>query len=107
MNCRYERNGIIAEDDNGELMAKADFCAAGDGVIDITHVYANLALRGKGVAGQLMEVMVDYLRKNGLKAVASCSYANSWLQKNSDRCSDVIAAANEEVPIACRIDGQH
>lgn len=51
--------------------------------------------------------MIEYLRKNGLKAVASCSYANSWLQKNSDRCSNVIAAANEEVPIACRIDGKH
>lgn len=47
---------MIAEDDNGDLMAKADFCAAGDGVIDITHVYANPELRGQGVAGQLMEL---------------------------------------------------
>lgn len=107
MNFKFEKNEIFAEDDNGTLMAKAEICAAGDGMIDITHVYSNPELRGQGVAGRLMEVVVEYLRKNGLKAVASCSYANSWLQKNMDRCSDVVAAGNEELPKSCKIDGQH
>ena len=107
MNCKYEENKIFADDDNGDLMATADFCSVGNGVIDITHVYANPALRGQGVAGQLMEVMVEYMRKNSLKAIASCSYANSWLQKNIDRCSDVVVSGNEELPKACKINGQH
>ena len=107
MNCKYEKNKISATDDKGELIANLDFSTVGDALVDITHVYSNPALRGQGVAGQLMEIAVDYLRKNGLKAVASCSYASSWLQKNMDQCSDVVAAGNEELPIACRIDGQH
>ena len=107
MNYQYEENKIYAVDEKGELLVKADLSAAGEGIIDITHVYANPALRGQGVAGQLMEAVVEYLRKNHLKAVASCSYANSWFQKNKDRCADVIVAGGEQMPVACRIDGQH
>ncbi len=107
MNCRFEENRITAVDESGEMMAKADFRFVSDGVVDITHVYSNPELRGNGVAGRLMEAAVEYLRNNGLKAVASCSYANSWLQKNMDRCSDVIADGNDELPKACRIDGEH
>jgi predicted GNAT family acetyltransferase len=54
-----------------------------------------------------MEAVVEYMRKNSLKAVASCAYANSWLRKNSAACADVVADGNGEMPAACRIDGQH
>ena len=107
MDYKYDKNKIYANDEKGELMVKAEFVVVGEGVIDIIHVYTNPALRGQGVAGQLMEVVVEYMRKNDLKAIASCSYANSWLQKNKDSYADVIADGNEQMPMACKINGQH
>ena len=107
MNYKYEKDKIYANDEKGELMAKADFCVVGKGIIDIAHVYTNPVLRGQGVAGQLMEAVVEYMRENNLKAVASCSYAYSWLQKYKDIYADVIATGKEQPPMACKIDGQH
>ncbi|HBL83315.1 MAG: GNAT family N-acetyltransferase [Clostridiales bacterium GWF2_38_85] len=107
MNYQYETNKIYADDDKGELMAEAAFNNVSDGVIDITHIYVSSVLRGQGVAGQLMELMVEYMRKNKLKSKASCSYANSWLQKNKEAYADVIADGIDDQPIACKIDGKH
>ena len=107
MNYQYETDKIFANDDKGELMAEIDFCVVRDGVIDITHTFVNPVLRGQGIAGQLMELIVDYMRRNKLKAIASCSYSNSWLQKNKEAYADVIADGIDEQPIACKIDGKH
>ena len=107
MDYKYEKYRIYACDEKGVLVAKAEFTDVGEGLIEINHVYASPALRGQGIAGQMMETVVQYMRKNSLKALASCSYASSWLQKNMDSCADVVADGNEQLPIACKIDGQH
>ncbi|MHC1720318.1 MAG: hypothetical protein AB9844_06525 [Clostridiaceae bacterium] len=31
-----------------------------------------------------MLVVADYLKKEGLKATTTCSYANNWLEKNEE-----------------------
>ena len=54
-----------------------------------------------------MEVVADYLRKNGLKATATCSYAFAWLKKNNKSNADIISKNFESVTIACKIDGKH
>lgn len=107
MDYQFEANRIYANDEHGELLLQADYCSAGNGVVDITHIYTNPALRGQGAAGRLMQVVVEHLRKHKLKAVASCSYASSWLQKNIDNCADVIAPGFDQLPVACSIDGPH
>jgi len=48
-------------------------------------------LRGQGIAWQLMELLANELRKQGLKAVASCSYAEIWLERNRAAYADIIA----------------
>lgn len=107
MNYQLEGNQIYAKDESGELLVWADVTPAGTGVVDITHVYVSPVLRGQGAGGKLMQAVVEHLRKNSLKAVASCSYASSWLQKNIDSCSDVVAPGFDQMPVACRIDGPH
>ena len=43
------------------------------------------ALRGQGVAGQLMEAAVDQIRSEGLKARPICSYAAKWFEKHPEQ----------------------
>jgi predicted GNAT family acetyltransferase len=107
MDYKYEENRIYAEDQNGDLLVKADINTVGEGVVEITHVFTAPSLRGQGAAGKLMQAVAEYLRKNNLKAIATCSYANSWFEKNRELWEDVIAAGNDQIPLACKIDGEH
>jgi len=107
MNWKYEDGRIFSTDEKGELMAEVTYVNQGAGTIDIDHVYVNPALRGQGVAGKAMIVVTEYLKKNGLKATASCSYANTWFTKNREQYSDIISTGIENQAAACKIDGKH
>lgn len=91
MDWKYENGRIYSVNEKDELMAETTFNFKEDGDVDINHTYVNPALRGQGAAGKMMEVVAEYLRKNGLKATATCSYANSWLKKHSESYSDIIS----------------
>lgn len=107
MDWKYENERIYSVDEKGELMAEATFTHKKNGEIDIDHVYVNPILRGKGVAGKIMLVVVDYLREKGLKATATCSYANGWFKKNEELYSDIISNDIWNEVAACKIDGKH
>ncbi|NCC69744.1 MAG: N-acetyltransferase [Clostridia bacterium] len=91
MNWNYENGRIYSIDEKNELMAEATYVPVGNATVDINYTYVNPILRGQGVAGQMMEAVAQRLRKDGLRAVASCSYANAWLQKHRDSYPDVIS----------------
>lgn len=91
MNWTYENGRIYSVGENDELMAETTFVANGDGAVEIDHTYVNPVLRGQGVAGAMMEVVAAYLRESGLKASASCTYANAWLNKHRESYSDILS----------------
>jgi uncharacterized protein len=91
MDWKFENDRVYSVDEKGDLMAEANFISKENGEVDIHHTYVNPILRGQGVAGKMMQVVAEYLREKGLKASATCSYANSWLRKNSELYSDIIS----------------
>ncbi|MBW6411617.1 GNAT family N-acetyltransferase [Clostridium weizhouense] len=107
MNWKYENERIYSIDEKGELMAEVTFTHNNNSEINIDHVYVNSILRGKGVAGEAMLVVVDYLRKEGLKATATCSYAGTWFKNHGDLYSDVISKDIANQVVACKINGKH
>ena len=107
MNWRYENGRIYSLNENDELMAETTFIIKSNGVADIDHTYVDPSLRGGGLAGKMMEVVVEHLREKALKATASCSYANAWLKKHSETCSDIISEDIYDEVVACRIGGKH
>lgn len=107
MNWNYKENQILSLDNNGEIISEVDFVKMNNNTVDIEHVYVRPEFRGQGVSDQTMLTVVDYLKENNLKAIASCSYANHWFRKNEDICEDVIAAEMKSQPVACKIDGKH
>jgi hypothetical protein len=54
------------------------------GRLVITHVEAPPNLRGKGVAGQLMQGLLDQVRAAHLKVLPLCPYARAWMQRRPD-----------------------
>ncbi|HOP10902.1 MAG TPA: GNAT family N-acetyltransferase [Oscillospiraceae bacterium] len=106
MNWDYEDGRIYSVGENDELMAEATFVFKKNGEVDIDHTYVNPVLRGQGVAGKMMEVVAEYLKGEGLRASASCSFANAWLQKNRERYTDIISKDLDCDAAACKIDGK-
>lgn len=107
MNWQYENGRIFSISEDKELLAEATYEMKQNGVVDINHTYVNPELRGKGVAGEMMEVLAKYFMKHSLKATASCSYANSWLKKHREEYGDIISEELDNEAAACKIDGRH
>ena len=86
-----ETGRITYQSEQHETLGQVTYCPVRPGVVDIDHTYVDPALRGQGVAGKLMEALAAELRKRGLRAVASCSYADVWLERNREANEDIIA----------------
>jgi len=107
MDWKYEKGRIFYNDEKGELMAEATYVDLGNKIIDIDHVYVNPVLRGQGVAEKVMKEVVCFLKKEGIKANATCSYANSWLKKNRDEYAAIMTDDFDSYDAACKIDSKH
>ena len=85
----HEENRIAVYSAENTVIAEVTFPAAADGTVDVNHTFVDSSLRGKGVAGTLMEELVAELRRTGKKAKLSCSYAIGWFEKHPE-CGDVL-----------------
>jgi len=107
MDWTYENGRIYSVNDKNELMAETTFVYKENGEVDIDHTYVNPVLRGQGVAGIMMELAAQYIREKGLRATASCSYANAFLKKHREEYADILSKDLDcEAPV-CKIDGKH
>lgn len=107
MNWKYENGRIYGVDEKNELMAEITYVFKQNQEIDINHTYVNPVLRGQGVAGKMMKIVVDYLKEKNVKVSASCSYANVWLKKHQEEYADIISKDIENEVMACKIDAKH
>ena len=56
----------------------ARYCRDGHTVV-ITHVETPAALRGRGMASNLMEATLGLIRQSGEKVIAACGFARAYL----------------------------
>ena len=81
---------IWAEDQAGKLVAEITFPETRPGVADIDHTFVDASLRGQGAAGRLVEAAAAQLRRRGMKAVLTCSYAKKWFGDHPEQ-GDLLA----------------
>ena len=74
----------IAYVQEGQLLAEANFPEFAPGVVNIDHTFVDEALRGQGVAAQMMERIARSLRETGRKAIPTCSYAKKWFGQHPE-----------------------
>lgn len=74
---------------DGKKEAEMTYKHSGNQQITIDHTEVNDSLKGEGVGHKLINVAIDYLRKNDLRAVADCPFVKSVFDKKGDELADV------------------
>jgi uncharacterized protein len=54
------------------------------GIVIITHTETPAALRGRGIASQLVQGALEMIRADGLKVVAGCGFVVDYLDKHPE-----------------------
>jgi hypothetical protein len=54
------------------------------GTVTITHTETPPALRGRGIASELVKGALELIRADGLKVVAGCGFVVDYLQKHPE-----------------------
>ena len=54
------------------------------GTIIITHTETPRALRGRGIASQLVQGALERIRADGLKVIAGCGFVVDYLRKHPE-----------------------
>lgn len=50
--------------------------------LDYYKTYVPYELRGKGIAGKIVESALNYARENNLKIVPTCSYVETFIERH-------------------------
>jgi predicted GNAT family acetyltransferase len=53
-------------------------------VMMLTHTGVPKALRGRGIAAELVRAALDHARARGLKVRPDCSYAEAYMQRHPE-----------------------
>jgi predicted GNAT family acetyltransferase len=69
--------------DLGDAVAFANYRQTPSAVI-ITHTETPRALRGRGVASDLVKGALELIRADGLKVIAGCSFVVDYLAKHPE-----------------------
>lgn len=54
------------------------------GVITLTHTETPMALRGRGIASQLVHGVLETARSQGLKVVPRCPFVSAYIAKHPE-----------------------
>ena len=87
MDFKRNKNQIALYSETGALLAEITFPYTDESrsAVEVDHTFVDVSLRGQGIAGKLMIELADELKKRGLKAVPTCSYAVHWFEKHPEQ----------------------
>ncbi|MEI3606352.1 GNAT family N-acetyltransferase [Pseudogracilibacillus sp. SE30717A] len=71
-------------------IAEITFKPKNEQTIIADHTYVSDELRGEGIAGKLLEALIDYARKENKKIVPVCSYVKQKMER-TEEYHDLIA----------------
>lgn len=84
MEFQHEKGRIFALDTDGKLMAEVTFPISGH-TAQIDHTFVDPSLQGQGIAAQLLAAAAEEIRRAGLSAVPTCSYAVKWFSEHPEQ----------------------
>ena len=78
----------LPERDRFEVIVEGHTCVAdyhlADGVMAITHTEVAPQLEGRGIAGALVQALLDHARANRLKVLPLCSFARAYMRRHPE-----------------------
>lgn len=78
-----ENKFFVGEDEETPL-AEITYRLSENKQLVVEHTYVSDELRGEGIAGKLVDKVVNYARGNDLKVRSECSYAKDKLEKTPE-----------------------
>jgi predicted GNAT family acetyltransferase len=63
--------------------------------LTVYHTEVVPEAEGKGLAKKMLQEMVDYARKNGLKVIPLCPYVHAQFRRHPDEYADLWQPAGE------------
>ena len=66
------------------------------GHLTVYHTEVAPAADGKGLAKKMLQEMVDYARRNGLKVIPLCPYVHAQFRRHPDEYADLWQAKDEK-----------
>lgn len=84
-------NAVLYVDKDGKVFGEVTFPAVDKSTVDINHTFVDESLRGQGVAGKLLNQVVQELEETGRQARATCSYAASWFREHPEKAGLLVA----------------
>ena len=82
MEFKKEENRIYLDNEDGKVLAQIEFEELENNQFNIYHTFVDEGLRGQGVASKLVKAAVEEIQSRGGTALATCSYAKSWIEKH-------------------------
>ena len=68
-------NGFVKYDENGKVIAEITYSPTDNlDIVVADHTFVDSSLRGQGVAGKLLNTLVEDMKQQNKKIKASCSY---------------------------------
>lgn len=84
MEIKSNRSRTWAVDDNGKKIGEIDHPILGDNSVTIHHTEVDPEYKGEQIASKMLENYVQQLRKEGRRAIVTCSYAKDWFYKHPE-----------------------
>lgn len=79
-----QEKGRIAVYDEGKEVGEITWTGAGEDSIIIDHTFVDNSQRGKGIAGELVRLAVDWAKAEGKTVIPLCPYAKREFDKNPE-----------------------
>lgn len=76
-------DGAFYAINQGQQQGELTYQWQGDTTISIDHTWVDPALRGQGVARQLLDAAVAFAREKGIKILPRCSYAVAVFKRDT------------------------
>lgn len=89
MAVRDNKDRSCFELDAGNEIAFANYRLTPSAVI-ITHTETPRALRGRGIASELIKGALDLIRRDGKKVIAGCGFVVDYLDRHPEE-ADLVA----------------
>ncbi len=85
MEMRHGENRFyIFDSDTHQEIGEIVYSTVKDNIISIDHTRVDETFQGHGLAGKLMNAMLDYADLNNLKIVPVCEYAKATFKKRPE-----------------------
>ena len=82
------RKGAFYIEENGERLAEMVLRVVEKYLI-VDHTKVSKKLKGQNIGKQLLEKMVDYARKEGLKVIPICPFVEGQFKKHPEEYADI------------------